>query len=121
MILKFKIWIPTTCRKTNQAEPSDSANPTQTESLKVTLPTELTPILPLGTGVVQSLVLLFKNDWIIKGHILHMTMAHSKLKKEIRELEKLRTFYKLKLDNMVSDLVYAANPWVIYRKNHKSC
>ena len=39
-----------------------------------------------------------------------MTMAHSKLKKEIRELEKLRTFYKLKLDNMVSDLVYAANP-----------
>lgn len=33
-------------------------------------------------------------------------MAHSKLKKEIRELEKLRTFYKLKLDNMVSDLVY---------------
>jgi len=60
--------------------------------------------------------------WAIwKGHILHMTMAHSKLKKEIRELEKLRTFYKLKLDNMVSDLVYAANPWVIYRNNHKSC
>ena len=46
----------------------------------------------------------------IKGHILHMTMAHSKMKKELRELEKLRTFYKLKLDNMVSDLLYAANP-----------